>query len=782
MKKIWGTTLYLGETTIDTKYGIFITKVYQNIINHRYILALIYHQTNLQQKELNLYTRIHSSCVTSEMLNSQDCDCVEQLNGALKIISEQKKGILFYLIQEGRGCGYIGKARGCQMVQHSEIHHHHHTLTTFDVYHQLGMKSDYREYYNIKEIMQMLNIYHSAKFTLLTNNPDKINGLKNLGIQIKKTQELEFIPNPFNQLYLKSKTEYGHLLNKTDIPEKKFNFPYETIPPFEPYHLPNKKRFIYCASYYIPIRPYKNRYILSSEDIETLNITVKHPENIYTLLDNVDKKYKQQNPYWFQVHLYFDVSSNLDYIMLEYKNPYKKEIENRPLVRFHSESLLDRFPLTETLYQDRYKKSILQIVENGYGFLLLFYRDGRGSGLGYYLLNQKHLNQKIGIKRDSRDYYAAVQLLQHHIKEKEIDMLYSNFSKYNIQQVFNKYQIKVRNWINIDDNDKKGVLSICNRVFQTPILLRKNKNHNKLTFDSNNKYIITGIGSSKSHAYYFIYLAQKYYNIDILFQPLISFSNIDHVDKTLIVISQGLSYNTHPIIKKWNFRNIILLSGKSIQTNSCPQKINILQQLHSNNCKTFFFDDDNPDDTLVRITGPVSGLYFIYNLIVPEQLQYSLQLDEIVNYQKVFTPEITNYIIQQRKTINLYIICNNPEIEFVKDIANRIMEVLFCHNPCVKSYFEFAHGTYQSSLYLENNFYICIEDQLTDNFIQLFEPELLQNRLIILKSSNNIPELKIIDYQLTINYWIEELVQHTGFNYKQWKGKNKQAIIYNIQE
>lgn len=782
MKKIWGTTLYLGETSLNTKFGNFKTKIYQNIINHRYILALMYNETDLNKDNLLLYTRVHSSCVTSEMLNSQDCDCVEQLNGALKIISEKKSGILFYLIQEGRGSGYIGKARGCQMVQHSEMNDHHHTLTTFDVYQQLGMKPDYREYYNIKEILQMMDIYDSAKFNLLTNNPDKINGLKNLGIQINKTEELEFIPNPFNQLYLKSKTKYGHLLNKTDIPQKKFNFPYETIPPFEPYHLPNKKRFIYCASYYIPIRPYKNRYILSSKEIETLNITVKHPENVYTLLDNVDQKYKQQNPYWFQVHLYFDVSSNLDYILLEYKNPYKKEIKNNPMVRFHSESLLDRFPLTETLYQDRYKKSILQIVENGYGFLLLFYRDGRGSGLGYYLLNQKYINQEIGIKKDSRDYHAATQLLQTHIKDQKINMLYSDFSKYNIVRVFKKYHIKVEKWINIDDKDSNGILSISNRVFTTPLLLNKKLNISNIELNNKQKYIITGVGSSKSLAYYFIYLVKKHYNIDILFQPLISFSNINSENKTLIVISQGLSYNTHPIIKKWNFQNIILLTGKHIQQTSCKIKKDIIQQLVINKCQTYFFEDDQPDDTLVRITGPTLGLSFIYQIVVPESSQQLFTPKQPDCYQQIISSEITNFVIQHNKNINIYIIANYPVINYIDDIGNRLMEVLFCHNPCVKSYFEFVHGSYQSSLYSENNLFICVEDELTPKFKQLFDSIYLQNKMILLTSDNTLPELKIIDYQMAINYWIEVIIKHTGFNYKQWKGKKTQHIIYDIKE
>ena len=67
------------------------------------------------------------------------------------------------------------------------------------------------------------------------------------------------------------------------------------------------------------------------------------------------------------------------------------------------------------LYKQRYNNSILSIVKNGYGFLLLFYRDGRGSGLGYYLLNKKFSNENIGIKKNTRDYHAAMQLLKEFI-------------------------------------------------------------------------------------------------------------------------------------------------------------------------------------------------------------------------------------------------------------------------------------------------------------------------------------------------------------------------------
>ena len=95
MVLIYGTTVFIGEFKIDTFYGEFKVKVYQDLIHKGYILSLCHGDIN--NKELT--TRIHSSCITSETLGSMDCDCVLQLNGALQEISKTN-GILFYLIQK----------------------------------------------------------------------------------------------------------------------------------------------------------------------------------------------------------------------------------------------------------------------------------------------------------------------------------------------------------------------------------------------------------------------------------------------------------------------------------------------------------------------------------------------------------------------------------------------------------------------------------------------------------------------------------------------------------
>ena len=107
-RPLYGTTLFIAKCQLETRFGLFRAYIFQDIIDKHYIVALAH--GNITSAK-TLYTRLHSSCITSETLRGCDCDCVQQLEGAFKVIAEKGDGILFYLMQEGRGVGYVGKAR-----------------------------------------------------------------------------------------------------------------------------------------------------------------------------------------------------------------------------------------------------------------------------------------------------------------------------------------------------------------------------------------------------------------------------------------------------------------------------------------------------------------------------------------------------------------------------------------------------------------------------------------------------------------------------------------------
>ena len=126
---------------------------------------------------------------------------------------------------------------------------------TFATYKYLGMNKDYREYSSISDILNLMDI--SPKFVLLTNNPDKISAMKSMNLKVISTAEIEFRPNPFNQMYLIAKAASGHLLVQTKTKINKYKFPFKPIAPFEPYHLISAPRFLHVSSYYLPIKPVK---------------------------------------------------------------------------------------------------------------------------------------------------------------------------------------------------------------------------------------------------------------------------------------------------------------------------------------------------------------------------------------------------------------------------------------------------------------------------------------------------------------------------------------------
>jgi 3,4-dihydroxy 2-butanone 4-phosphate synthase/GTP cyclohydrolase II len=146
--------------------------------------------------------RIHSQCFTGDTLFSLRCDCGEQLEKSMEIISKHGSGILIYLSQEGRGIGLANKIKAYQLQDQG--------LDTVEANHALGFSSDGRNYQMAANILKDLGV---TKIMLITNNPDKIEQLKNNGITIVKRIPLKITANTVNKGYLLTKKQkMGHLL------------------------------------------------------------------------------------------------------------------------------------------------------------------------------------------------------------------------------------------------------------------------------------------------------------------------------------------------------------------------------------------------------------------------------------------------------------------------------------------------------------------------------------------------------------------------------------------
>ena len=146
--------------------------------------------------------RIHSECLTGDLLGSRRCDCGEQLHRALELINDQQ-GILLYLRQEGRGIGLINKLKAYNLQDKG--------LNTIDANHQLGFEADERNYKVASQILKDLNV---RQVKLLTNNPSKIESLQSEGIEIVERIPLKIEPQEKNKQYLKTKKDLmGHLLD-----------------------------------------------------------------------------------------------------------------------------------------------------------------------------------------------------------------------------------------------------------------------------------------------------------------------------------------------------------------------------------------------------------------------------------------------------------------------------------------------------------------------------------------------------------------------------------------
>ena len=146
--------------------------------------------------------RIHSQCITGDILDSLKCDCGQQLKQSIKLMAKANEGILIYLAQEGRDIGLLNKLRAYSLQDKG--------MDTVQANLALGFNDDERLYYPVKEMLSKLGV---SSIKLITNNPKKITHLSNLGVNILKRISMKIKPNEYNKKYLKTKaTKSGHLL------------------------------------------------------------------------------------------------------------------------------------------------------------------------------------------------------------------------------------------------------------------------------------------------------------------------------------------------------------------------------------------------------------------------------------------------------------------------------------------------------------------------------------------------------------------------------------------
>ena len=188
-----------ASSRLPTKFGNFAINIYKSILDNKEHIAL-----KLGKKLSNpVLTRIHSQCLTGDTLFSEKCDCGEQLRKSLEQIQKKGEGILIYLNQEGRGIGLTNKIKAYALQEKG--------LDTVEANMALGLPVDSRDFKTAFEILDNLGI---KEIDLLTNNPEKIKQLEELGISIKNQIPLTVIPNSFNKDYLLTKkVKLGHTID-----------------------------------------------------------------------------------------------------------------------------------------------------------------------------------------------------------------------------------------------------------------------------------------------------------------------------------------------------------------------------------------------------------------------------------------------------------------------------------------------------------------------------------------------------------------------------------------
>jgi 3,4-dihydroxy 2-butanone 4-phosphate synthase / GTP cyclohydrolase II len=195
------------ESKLPTAHGEFKLIAYESFIDNQNHIAFV--KSDVSDGEPVL-VRVHSQCATGDTFGSLRCDCGHQLETAMRMIEKEGRGVLVYLMQEGRGIGLINKLKAYNLQDEG--------FDTVEANEKLGFKADLRDYGIGAQILQDLGV---RKMKLMTNNPKKIVGLEGYGLEIVERVPLEIEPNEVNLQYLQTKRDkLGHMIESVSGNER----------------------------------------------------------------------------------------------------------------------------------------------------------------------------------------------------------------------------------------------------------------------------------------------------------------------------------------------------------------------------------------------------------------------------------------------------------------------------------------------------------------------------------------------------------------------------------
>ena len=190
----------VAAAKLPTDYGDFVIHVFQNQLDGQEHTALVKGDISSGRDVL---VRVHSSCLTGDVLHSARCDCGAQRDAALKRIAEEGRGVFLYLSQEGRGIGLGNKIRAYELQDEG--------FDTVEANERLGFKADQRDYGVGVQILRELGI---RSMRLLSNNPRKLVAIEGYGLSVSNWEPLEIPASATTMRYLKTKKEkLGHKLS-----------------------------------------------------------------------------------------------------------------------------------------------------------------------------------------------------------------------------------------------------------------------------------------------------------------------------------------------------------------------------------------------------------------------------------------------------------------------------------------------------------------------------------------------------------------------------------------